>query len=196
MTPRLVPRIFTGNAMRGPAPVALAHPECPIEQPVKSAHAHVQAALLGEAWRRHPPAGEGAMIVADPDGVRVLGRSEGALRPVVEAFRERFGSAVVVGAPRVRYAHRPRLAEPWMTVLASGPAAFAPLILRDLARRKARVLRVEQHRGPFLLEAEAPLANLLGYADWLDELAEGRADLSMWLARYVPVEVDGSPDAA
>ncbi len=76
------------DASRAHVPVfALAHPECPIEQQVKSAHAHVQASLLGEAWRRHPPAGEGAMIVADPDGVRVPGRSEGALRPVVEAFR-------------------------------------------------------------------------------------------------------------
>ena len=68
--------------------------------------------------------------------------------------------------------------------------------MRDLARRKARVLRVEQHRGPFVIEAEAPLANLLGYGDWLDDLAEGRADLSMWLARYVPVDVDDGPDAA
>ena len=196
MSPRFAQRIVAGGAMRGPAPVALAHPECPIEQPMKGAHAHVQAALLGEAWRRHPPAGEGAMIVAEADGVRVLGRSEGALRPVVEAFRERFGDDVVVGAPRVRYVHRPRLAEPWMTVLASGPGQFAPLLMRDLARRKARVLRVEQHRGPFVIEAEAPLANLLGYGDWLDDLAEGRADLSMWLARYVPVDVDDGPDAA
>lgn len=196
MTPSLVQRILTGAAMRGPAPVALAHPECPIEQSVKSAQPHTQTALLGEAWRRHPPAGEGAMIVAEAEGVRVLGRSEGALRPVVEGFRERFGRDVVVGAPRVRYAHRPYLAEPWMTVLASGPGQFAPLLMRDLARRKARVLRVEQHRGPFVIEAEAPLANLLGYGDWLDDLAEGRADLSMWLARYVPVDVDDSPDAA
>ena len=47
-----------------------------------------------------------------------------------------------------------------------------------------------------MIEAEAPLANLLGYGDWLDDLAEGRADLSMWLARYVPVDVDDGPDAA
>ena len=196
MAPRLLQRILATGAVHRPAPVALAHPECPIEQSVRSARAHVQSALLGEAWRWHPPVGEGAMIVAEADGVRVLARSEGALRPVVDGLRERFGGDVGAGAPRVRYAHRPCHAEPWMTVLASGPAQVAPLVLRDLARRKARVLRVEQHRGPLVLEAEAPLANLLGYADWLDELTEGRADLSMWLARYAPVEVEGGPDAA
>ena len=110
--------------------------------------------------------------------------------------RGRFRDGIVVGSPTVRYAHGAQLLEPWMVVLMSGPAHFLPLIQRDLARRQARILRVEDHRGPFLLEAEAPLANLLGYAAWLDELAEGSADLSMWLARYVPVVVDDGPEAA
>ena len=136
------------------------------------------------------------MVVAEPAGVRVLARSEGALRPVVDGLRGRFRDGIVVGSPTVRYAHGAQLLEPWMVVLMSGPAHFLPLIQRDLARRQARILRVEDHRGPFVLEAEAPLANLLGYADWLDELVEGSADLSMWLARYVPVVVDDGPEAA
>jgi len=194
MTPSLLQRIRAKDAWRNAMP--LAHPECPIEQRLQAADAAVQGQLLREAWHRHPPAGEGAMVVAEPAGVRVLARSEGALRPVVDGLRERFRGAIVVGAPTVRYAHGAPMLEPWMVVLMSGPAHYLPLIQKDLARRQARVARVEHHRGPFLLEAEAPLANLLGYANWLDELVEGGADLSMWLARYVPVVVDDGPEAA
>ena len=194
MTPRLLQRIRARDAWRGATP--LMHPECPIEQRLHSADSRVQSELLREAWHRHPPAGEGAMVVAESAGVRVLARSEGALRPVVDGLRGRFRDGIVVGSPTVRYAHGAQMLEPWMVVLMSGPAHFLPLIQKDLARRQARILRVEDHRGPFVLEAEAPLANLLGYADWLDELAEGSADLSMWLARYVPVVVDDGPEAA
>lgn len=194
MTPRLLQRIRTRDAWRSATP--LMHPECPVEQRLRSADARVQGELLREAWHRHPPPGEGAMIVAEPAGVRVLARSEGALRPVVDGLRERFRDDIVVEPPTVRYANGAQMLEPWMVVLMNGPAQFLPLIQKDLGRRQARVLRVEDHRGPFLLEAEAPLANLLGYADWLDELVEGGADLSMWLARYVAIEVDDGPEAA
>ncbi len=59
-----------------------------------------------------------------------------------------------------------------------------------------KAARAGPHARYFVLDTEVPLANLLGYAAWLDELAEGSADLSMWLARYVPVVVDDGPEAA
>jgi len=55
---------------------------------------------------------------------------------------------------------------------------------------------IGDHGGAFVLETEAPLASLLGYADWFDALVEGDADLSMWLWRYVPIVVDDGPKAA
>jgi translation elongation factor EF-G len=57
-------------------------------------------------------------------------------------------------------------------------------------------VRIDDHGGPFQLEAEAPLANLLGYAEWLDELCEGRAELSLRLVRYSAVDLDDGPEAA
>ena len=194
MLPRLLERIQARATFRGTTP--LMHPECPIEQRVHTSDVHVRGELLREAWRRHAPAGEGAMAVPEPAGVRVLARSEQALRPFVDALRARFRDDIVVERPAVRYAHGARLLEPWMKVLMSGPPHFLPLIQKDLARRQARVSRVEDHGGAFVLEAEAALANLLGYADWLDELFESGADLSMWLSRYVPVVVDEGPEAA
>lgn len=178
---------------RGVVPLAL--PECPIEQVIRARDASTRSALHEEA-RARPARRADAWLIADAEGVRAIARSEGALRPFVAGIVERHGAAVVVGAPRVRYSHRPTLSEPWMRITASGPSGLLPLILRDLDRRKGRTLRIDDHGGPFALEAEAPLANLLGYADWLDELCEGRADLAMRLVRYAAVDVDPGPEAA
>lgn len=183
------------DRLRGPGAASLAFPEHPIEQSIRSPDPRVRSELAGEALRRRPR-DDDARLVAEPDGARVLARTEGALAPVVAALSDRYGRDVVVGAPRVRYAHRPRYAEPWMRLSMSGPSSFLPLVLRDLARRKGRVVRVDEHGGPFALEAEAPLANLLGYADWLADLCEDRAELSMRLARYATVDLDDGPDAA
>ena len=53
-------------------------------------------------------------------------------------------------------------------------------------------------RGNFVLEAEAPLAALLGYEQWLQELFADDWDgsyVGLWLSRYVPIDGNG-PEAA
>jgi hypothetical protein len=184
--------VVAGFGALGAVPFAI--PECPIEQTIRARDPQVRSALHDEAKRRGQRAD--AWLVADTDGARALAKTESALRPLVAGIVERHGDAVVVSAPRVRYVHRPQLAEPWMRIHASGPSILLPLILRDLDRRKGRTVRIDDHGGPFQLEAEAPLANLLGYAEWLDELCEGRAELSLRLVRYSAVDLDDGPEAA
>lgn len=181
-----------GFPRTAPAP---GFPEFPIEQSLRCVDPSLHAALAREAGRR-APRDRDAWLVVDPRGACAIARTEGALRPLVGDLAARHGPRLVVGAPRVRYVHRPRLAEPWMRMQLSGPAVFLPPILADLARRKGRTLRLDEHGGPFALAAEAPLAHLLGYADWLADLCEGGVDLSMRLARYVPLQVPEGPDAA
>lgn len=182
-----------GSVARGVVP--LATPECPIEQAVRARFPAARAALHEAARLRPDPRGD-AWLVAVDEGVRVLAKTEGALRPVVAGIVERHGRDVVVSAPRVRYMHRPNLAEPWMRIDATGPAALLPLVLRDLERRMGRTVRIDDHGGPFALEADAPLANLLGYAEWFDDLCEGRGVVSLRLLRYATVDLDDGPDAA
>ena len=64
-----------------------------------------------------------------------------------------------------------------------------------LPGRRGHFRRIDDTAKRFVLEAEAPLAGLLGYAAWLDELTESDAEASMWLSRYVPIDDDG-PHAA
>lgn len=182
-----------GSLARGAVPLAI--PECPIEQAVRTRDPGVRNALRDQA-RGRPPRQADAWLVAADEGVRIVARTEGALRPVVAGIVERHGRDVVVSAPRVRYVHRPCLAEPWMRIVATGPAALLPLVLRDLGRRKGRTVRIDDHGGPFALVADAPLANLLGYAEWFEDLCEGRGDVSLRLVRYVTIDLDDGPDAA
>jgi len=45
-----------------------------------------------------------------------------------------------------------------------------------------------------VLEGEAPLADLLGFHDWLADLTAGGPYVSTWLSRYLPI--DHRPEAA
>ncbi|HET9668884.1 MAG TPA: hypothetical protein VFQ93_04710 [Casimicrobiaceae bacterium] len=191
MTPILHRFPARGAARRG---ITLLHPECPIEQSLWSADEAVQATLMQEIWRREAFVADGVLLVADPKSLRVLARCEAALRRPVAALRERHGDTVVVEAPAVRYAHGAPVLEPWMTVLASGPARLLAVVQADLGRRNATLTRVESDRDPFVLEADAPLADLLGFGDWLDAQANG-VEASIWLSRYRPIGGDG-PRAA
>jgi hypothetical protein len=191
MTPILHRFPARGAPRRG---ITQLHPECPHEQSLGGADEVVQAGLMQEIWRREAFVADGVLLVADPKSLRVLARCEAALRRPVAALRERHGDAVVVEAPAVRYAHGAPVLEPWMTVLASGPARLLEVVQAELVRRNATLTRIESDRDPFVLEADAPLADLLGLGDWLDAHAHGM-EASVWLSRYRPIGGDG-PRAA
>ena len=189
MTPRLLQRFDARPAAR--RWLSLMHPECPIEQSLRGAHAAAQRELLQEIWHGPSFIEDGALLVADPKCLRVLARTERALAGPVGALRQRYGSRIVVEPPAVRYAHGAPVLEPYMIVLLCGPEGPLAAVQRDLAKRRSRITRLESHAGLFVLEAEAPLANLLGYFDWLQTLTDGDCDASMWLSRYLPIDDEG-----
>ncbi len=182
MMARLLQRPSARTAFR--RGTSMLHPECPVEQSIRSDDAAVQAALLQAIWRRHSFIEQGALLVAEPKGLRVLARTEGALRGPVDALSRQYGRALIVEPPSVRYAHGAPVLEPYMTVLLCGPARYQPRLQGDLVQRRAQLTRVDQRADPFVLEAEAPLGSLLGYREWLDDWSGGDIDVSMWLSRY------------
>ena len=133
--------------------------------------------------------------MADPKCLRLLARTEGALRAPIDALRARYGAALIVEPPSVRYAHGAPVLEPYMLVMLSGPARCLPLLQQDLVSRRACIKRLDDRRDPFVLEAEAPLGNLLGYKEWLAGSMDDDTDMTMWLSRYLPIGGDG-PRAA
>jgi hypothetical protein len=189
VTPRLLQRAPARVAF--PRRPSLLHPECPIEQAVRSRDARVQGLLLQEIWQR-PAWNENALLIADPKSLRILARSERALRAPVAALRQRYGDALVIEPPSIRYAHGAPVLEPYMMVLLQGAAEHLAPVQRDIARRRGHVERLDRHGTRFVLEAEAPLANLLGYDAWVTTRMAGCTDPSLWLSRYLPIDDDGS----
>ncbi|MGH8801464.1 MAG: hypothetical protein ACREX6_04115 [Casimicrobiaceae bacterium] len=193
MTLELIDRLRVRSPFRlGPT---LMHPECPIEQAVTSANFQVREALLREIWRRTPAHEYGTLLIAHPDRLRVLARTEALLRPAIDALADRYQREVDIHPPQVRYALGPPVLEPYMTLLLSGTIASLSQVQRDLNRRRAHVARIDHDDGRFTLEAEAPLAALLGYADWLEKSTFGEVDSNLWLSRYLPID-DQGPAAA
>jgi predicted membrane GTPase involved in stress response len=189
MTARLLSRLAArAEFQRG---TTMLHPECPIEQTVRGSNASVQAQLLQEIWRSHSFIRDGALLVAQPNCLRVLARTERALRAPVESLRERYGSELVVEPASVRYAHGAPVLEPYMNVLVTGPSRHLHLVESALGQRRGTLTRVDQRADVFVLEAEAPLGHLLGYGDLLDERFGGDVEASIWLSRYCPIGGDG-----
>lgn len=77
MTLELIDRLCVRSPFRhGPT---LLHPECPIEQAVTSTDFQVRESLLREIWRRTPAHEYGTLLIAHPDRLRVLARTEALL---------------------------------------------------------------------------------------------------------------------
>jgi hypothetical protein len=168
----------------------LIHAECPIEQTLRSEDAEIQRLLMQEPWSRESRP-EGTLFVADYDGLRLLGTSEGALDAAVEPLRRRFGHRLLVDPPGVRYAFGTPTLEPYMSVLINGSARNLLVVERDFLQRRGRIKRLDQS-AHFVLDGEAPLAGLLGYRRWLRELAEPELPyVGIWLSRYLPIDADG-----
>ena len=86
------------------------------------------------------------------------------------------------------------LLEPVMSVECVGPDECRGELLGDLHRRRGRILGVEERSVgvngaggvEVTLRAEAPLAELFGYAGAIRSLSRGRASYSMRPARFEP----------
>jgi len=171
----------------------LIHAEFPIEQTLRSEDAETQRLLMQEPWSRERGPEE-SLFVADYDGLRLLGVSEGALDTAVEPLRHRFGDRLLVDPPSVRYVFGTPTLEPYMSVVINGPVCSLLVVQMDFLERKGRIKRLVQS-GHFVLEGEAPLASLLGYQRWVRDLAEPEPCVSIQLSRYLPIDDDG-PRAA
>jgi hypothetical protein len=182
---------------RASAAPGLADPGCPIGQTFRSDDPRVQSELMHAASER-PPVRDDARLVADCNALRVRARSESALNRVEEWLRGRFGGSLIADAPYVRYGAGTRVLEPWMRVLLHGRRSDRDRIRNDLVSRGGCVLRLQDGED-FVLEGEAPLAALLGYARHVKALlgpSTVNAYVGIWLARYVPVRADAESAAA
>ncbi len=81
----------------------------------------------------------------------------------------------------------PVLLEPIMECEVVCPDQYMGDVIGDLNARRGRIVGMEQEGGGQKIRAQAPLANMFGYATGLRSLSQGRATYTMQFSRYQPV---------
>ncbi len=81
----------------------------------------------------------------------------------------------------------PVLLEPIMDCEVICPDQYMGDVIGDLNARRGRIIGMEQEAGAQKIRAQAPLANMFGYATGLRSLSQGRATYTMQFSRYQPV---------
>ncbi|MFP4416132.1 MAG: elongation factor G [Chitinispirillaceae bacterium] len=79
---------------------------------------------------------------------------------------------------------KPVLLEPVMTLEIAVPEEYVGTVINDLNGRRGRIIGISARGEQQLVDAEAPLVEMFGYATDLRSLTQGRAVYSMQFNRY------------
>jgi predicted membrane GTPase involved in stress response len=128
-------------------------------------------------------------VLAEPTGkgLLILGSAEAPLDVAVMILRAAFGERLRTSERRICFMRLPPM-EPVMDVFVRAPETDAPAIRRALEARRATLRFTAAENRGWLLRAEAPMAELLGFADELERVSGGRADHWITFNRWQPLE--------
>ena len=133
---------------------------------------------------------------ASHEGLVMLGCNEASLEGAVGILLARYGNGLTIDRPRVRYIQDGTLQEPIMALSVDVPLRYSGVVRSDLRARAASISEMAIRGGHCAIEAQAPLAEVIGYGKALDRLTNGTGDHSMRLLRYAPLEPNPGGDAA
>jgi elongation factor G len=105
-----------------------------------------------------------------------------------------FRAAATMGLMEAFEKAGPQLLEPMMKVEVEVPEDFTGHVVTDLAGRRGRVQGMQPLRGVQVIDAEVPLAEMVGYATALRSATQGRASYSMHFSHYSAVPGDLQAD--
>jgi elongation factor G len=78
----------------------------------------------------------------------------------------------------------PAILEPVMKIEIVVPAEYLGSVINDINSRRGKVAGISNRMDLQVLDAEAPLSEMFGYATALRSLTQGRAAYTMQLDRY------------
>jgi elongation factor G len=84
----------------------------------------------------------------------------------------------------------PILLEPCMALEITTPEDYVSNLVGNICSRRGKILGIEAKGKQKVISAEAPLAELFGYATTFRSLSSGRANCSMQFKKYVPVPAE------
>ena len=81
----------------------------------------------------------------------------------------------------------PMLLEPYMSIEVTSPEEYVGSIVGDICSKRGKVLNMDTKGKQQVVSAEAPLAEMFGYATGLRSISSGRATYSMHFEKYIEV---------
>jgi hypothetical protein len=164
------------------------HGDFPVEQLVRHATLRFQRGFAHGAMRLIGDA-DAFALAAVPAGLLIRGENEEALAGPVDILRQVHGDDLRAASPRVRHLFIDgRWREPIMQVRVRVQPEHVAAVRRDFLALGATLLDIDCLADGWVIRAEAPLRDLLGYGTRLRRLAGGAASHWIWLDRYVPLQ--------
>ena len=121
------------------------------------------------------------------EGLLISGIWEPDLDLAASLVRDKFGDDVIWTKPSVRYILEPKLLlEPILRVEVRAPSDSLGNVIGDLSSRRGTLLSHAETAGGFVLSADVPLAELLGYCTSLHALSQGRGEAAANFMSYQP----------
>lgn len=139
-------------------------------------------------WLSRP---EKFLIASYGEGGQILAAGEADLADAQALLRQAYGPLISFGEPTVHSYVDPAtgaLMVPTMFLRIAVARACAPALMQGLKDRGARLQEVEALGEQVVLRSEVRLADLIGFAQELQQLAGDAAQALCWLLRYEPAE--------
>ncbi|MBP7216830.1 MAG: elongation factor G, partial [Candidatus Omnitrophica bacterium] len=105
----------------------------------------------------------------------------------VDSSELAFRMAAILGFKQIFMQAQPVLLEPYMSLVVTTPEEFANASIGYICSRRGKIINVETKGKQKVVIAEAPLAEMFGYATAFRSLSSGRANASMEFAKYAQV---------
>jgi len=166
------------------------HPEYPLER-LCSHHSEPFQLTFARHAQQHFLEREDVEVVASRQGLSIRAETEDAIEAALVVLKDLYGSRLRIGPPTIRYHKGVSLEEPWMGMRVRCGAGHLDAVNADLMGRNATNISCEIETAGCLIQACAPLANLIGYRSSLGRLTAGSGEHVMWLSHYAPI--DGTP---
>ena len=165
----------------------LNHEHLPLETLLSTREHEFQRAFAYHALDLLGDASNGVAYEPESDGLHIYAADETAMARAMELVQWHFPRHVELQCPQVRYRMGETLEEPIMDVTMTVPGQWLLAAQEELAPRDFELLHSGVVPGNFLIQGQAPLRGLIGFAPRLAQITRGKAALSMTLSHYSPL---------
>lgn len=163
------------------------HPEFPLERICSHSNESFQLTFAKNA-QQHFLMREDVEVVASHQGLAIRAETEDAIDAALVILRDFYGPNLRIGALTIFYHMGVSLEQPWMGMSIQCTPAHLDAVRTDLIDRNARIVSCDVQPAQCLIQARAPLAELMGYRSDLEKLTANSARYAMWLSHYEPIE--------